>query len=315
VPLSRLELISSYGDQTLPRVRFVVHGTSNATDALSVLDAGLRFTEGRPTVSTNIIHAHDWTSNPAKQVQSWGGGQVVGEPGSVILSAIPDNNYLGYGIFTTAYIDRQLMRISGAPLRYAAGRKQLALYMSPETETARMHVEAEVANGYPLDQHPQYQIDRRYIIGSFPPGPGLDALLAQLDVEIRAMQPLDFDKFERLLKDVLRLAQPDGAVLAATAIKDIIVGTVESVLISRMRMMRWQGLQLLGFGFMEGKNAVEVTPVKDLAEQKRRMDDTGRLLASSQMFTAELAWLKPYLARQLDVMRLELDGADLQSFA
>jgi hypothetical protein len=305
MPMSRLELVSAYGDQTLFRVRFIIHGTSNATDELSIMDAGLAFTEGQPSVSTNIIHGHDWTVSP--------GEDTFGLPGSVVLCAVPPNYYLGYGVFTSAYIDRQVKRVLGAPLLYAGARKQLALYTQPETEASRLHVESEVANGYALSQHPQMLLDRRYIIGNFPPGAGFDAIVSQLDVAVRSMQPLEFDRFERAFQDILRLSEPANAVLAATAIRDIIVGTVESTVISRLRMMRWQGLQKLGYVLQEGDREVQIDPVSDIPEQHRRIDEMGRLIASSALFGAELAWLKVYVAHQLDAMKIELEGAVLES--
>lgn len=42
-------------------------------------------------MSTNIVHAQDWTVNPEKHVQSRGGGTTASDPGSVIVCAIPDN--------------------------------------------------------------------------------------------------------------------------------------------------------------------------------------------------------------------------------
>src|SRR6266566_4026694 len=97
--ISRLEVLSARGDETIGRYKWVVHGTSNATDALSITDAGLNFIEGRPTFSTNLVHAYDWTVNPEKQAQSLGRGEMVGEPGSVMLVAVPSNLYLGHGVF------------------------------------------------------------------------------------------------------------------------------------------------------------------------------------------------------------------------
>ena len=313
MPISRLELISSYGDQTLNRVRFVVHGSSNATESVSILDEGLRFVEGRPTLSTNIVHAHDWTVNPQKQAQSHGMGEVLGEPGDVMVCAVPPNLHLGYGIFTTAYVDRMLKRVSGAPLRYAAGRKQLSFYKTADTEASRVHVESEVANGYLIDQMPQLLLEPKYVIGRFAPSPVFDSVVTQLDVAVRSMQPLEYERLETSLHELFRPTIAANAAYAASAIHDIIIGTVESVVISRLRMMRWQGLALLGFTFFEGKQPVKIAPVKDLTEQQRRMDELGRTLASSALFTAELGWLKDYVAHELELMRLELEAAELES--
>jgi hypothetical protein len=264
-------------------------------------------------LSTNIIHAHDWAVKPQKQMQSLGAGTVMGEPGDVVVCMVPPELHLGYGIFTTAYVDRALKRVSGAPLRYAAGRKQLAFYKSADTEAARAHVEAEVANGYQLDQMPQQLLESKYVIGRFNSSPVFDSVLSQLDVAVRSMQPLEYARLESSLKELLWPAVPANTAYVPTAIHDIIIGTLESVMISRLRMMRWQGLARLGFSFYEGKQAVRIEPVKDMAEQRHRMDELGRTLASSALFTGDLEWLKGYVAHQLELMRMELEGAELES--
>jgi len=311
--IPRLELISSHGDQALSRVRFVLHGSSSATEAVSISDEGLRFVEGRPMLSTNIIHAHDWTMSPQKQVQSLSTGPVMGEPGDVVVCAVPADLHLGYGIFTTAYVDRALKRVSGAPLRYAGGRKQLAFYKTADTEVARVRVEAEVANGYQIGQMPQQLLETKYVIGRINPSPVFDSVVTQLDVAVRSMQPLEYARLEASLEELLRPTLPTNSAYMQIVIHDIIIGTVESVVISQLRIMRWQGLALLGFSFYEGKQAVKITPVKDMAEQRRRMDDLGRKLASSNLFTGDLEWLKSYVAHQLELMRMELEGAELES--
>ncbi len=305
MPLSRLELVSNYGDQTIGRVRYVLYSATHATDAIMVVQSGLTFVEGKPIASTNFVFAHDLV----KQVQVTG----VGEPGSVVLMAVPPNYHVGYGIFTSAYIDMQLKRVSGSPIRYAAGRKQLSLYASEQTEETRIHVEAEVANGYYLDQRPHYLIEPKYLIGVFYPNDGFDTLISELDVSTKSLEPIHFDRLESSFREVLRTPIPANGALAPSALHELVLGTVESALISRLRMMRWQGLALLGYRFLEGEHETAMPAIKDIAEQRREMDNLGRLLASSSLFDAELTWLKSYAARELDKMRVELDGAELRS--
>jgi hypothetical protein len=301
MPLSRLELISSYGDQTLSRVRFVAHGTSNATASVTIGQSGMRFTQGQPVISTNLVHAHNWTQNN------------LGEPGNVFLMAIPLNYHVGYAVFTSAYIDRQLKRVSGAPLRYAAARKQLAFYSQPDTEAERLHIESEVANGYPLEQHPQYQLESQYVVGRFHTNSSFDALVTKLGVGVRTLEPLDYDALVRSFSELLEVSSSNNDAMASTAIRDIIVGTVESVVLSTMRNMRWQGLQLLGYSFYEGRQEAKIEATGTLADHRHRMDELGRLIASSSLLATELAWLKVYIAHELELMRMELDGAELES--
>jgi hypothetical protein len=311
--LSRLELVSSYGDQSLSQVRFVAHGTANTTQTFSVEDAGLTFAEGQPVVTTNLLHARDWAISARNKDQPYDMRTDLGEPGTVLVFAVPQNFYLGYGVFTTAYIDRTLKRVSGAPIRYAGSRNHLAIYSSNETETQRVHVESEVANGYILEQHEQNVFEKRYLVGEFESSSIFDALLGEVDVCVRSLKPIDFDVAERNLASLFKVSQPANAVLVPSLIRDMIIATAESMLMSRLRIMRWQGLALLGYSFFEGKQEVKVPPVADLNEQKLRMDELGRELASSSLFTAELAWLKTYVAHELELMRVELEAAELDS--
>jgi hypothetical protein len=310
--LSRLELVSSHGDQTLANIRFAVHGSSNAMDAQSIFAGGLRFIEGRPTVSTNIVHAQDWTVNLDKQAQSLGTGSVPGSEGSVIVCAVPSNFHLGYGVFTTAYVDRALKHVSGAPLRYAASRKQLAFYLEADIEAARVHIEAEIANGFPIEQRPQFILEPKFVVGGFN-GPAFAQLVRQLDVTVRSFEPVDYSRSEEAFRDLFQPTIPANMVLAPTVMRDILIGTVESIVMSRLRMMRWQGLVLLGYSFSEGRQPIQIEPVKDMAEHRARMDDLGRRLASSALFSAELAWLKTYGTHELELMRVELEAAELES--
>jgi hypothetical protein len=70
---------------------------------------------------------------------------------------------------------------------------------------------------------------------------------------------------------------------------------------------------LLGYRFYEGDQLARIPQVKDLAEQKHRLDELGRQLASSSIFSGELAWLTTYVANAIQLMRVELEGADLES--
>jgi hypothetical protein len=302
MPLGRLELKSIFGDQTMQHTRFAVHGTSNQMDAIVIIDGGLRFAEGQAVVSTDLVYAHEWTQR----------GAEVGSGGEILILALPANYYLGYAAFTSAFVDRAAKQVLGAPLEYAAGRKKLSLYTTSDVESGRLHAEAEVASGYTLNQHPQYLVDNRYLIGRLSPGPGLDALIQQLDVAIHTFEPIDLGRYERSFADLLRLHESANSELAAAGVHSVLIGTVESIAISRLRTMRWQGLRLLGYAFLEGQRPIEVGGAATMDEQRKRMDEMGRSLASSALFVGELAWLKQYVEHELELMRLELEAADLE---
>ena len=138
MPISRLELPSFHGDQTLGEVRFVLHGSS-AASGQQILQHGLSFTEGSAVVTTNLAHAS---------------GCAV-DPGMMTVLALPREFHLGYAAFTTCYIARSVKLVMGAPLRYAGARNHLALYLDSDIEAARKRIEA--AAGLGISDQPSFQ--------------------------------------------------------------------------------------------------------------------------------------------------------------
>lgn len=308
---SRLELICAHGDQTLSRVRFVVRGSSRLASE-QMLHDGLNFIEGRAVASTNLIQAFSYAADPGKSDGSVASSSgPLGDFGAIAVVAVPAEFHLGYGVFTTAYIDRAMKMVLGAPLRYAEARKQLAFYVHDDPEASRKQIEHEIMGGFALNSRPTFTVSPRQVIGIFELGGGLKNVITQLEVSARALEPLNFAVLERALAGLFTVRESAEVVLVPTMARDLLVGTVESVILTHVRIMRWQGLALLGYRFREGHEDVAVAGLRDIAEHQRAIDEYGRRLASSSIFTGELAWLKTYVAGQLGLMRVELEGAEL----
>jgi hypothetical protein len=292
----------------ISKLQFVVHGTSNERSVQDIFMNGFRFTPGRPTVSTNLIHADDWTTNTQKQAQSLGVGTVAGEVGRVLVMKTPAGFHLGYGVFTEAFIDRAIMRVGGTPLRYAAGRKQLAWYQSADVEADRERIEMEIMNGNGWTDGPAYVVDPSDILGSFRHSPVFGSILADIQAAVGDLSALDVEVLSGYLVSELEVQGERSTEEIRQAVHELVVGTVESLVISRLRMMRWQGLAGMGYGFYEGREALQTVHEIDQATQLNRISEFEHKLAASGLFTSELAWLKPYIERQLMVMKVELGG-------
>jgi hypothetical protein len=305
----RLEVISATGDETIGRYRWVVHGASNATEAVSILDGGLSFIEGRPTFSTNLVHAHEWTVNSEKQRQSLGTGSVEGQPGKIIFLAVPSNFHLGHGTFTGAFIDRSLKHVGGQPLRYASARKQLALYTRADTEERRVHIEAEAAAGLSLEVRTHELVEPEFILGSLAPGPGVDAVIKQLGVTIGDLQELNYGSFQSALLESARPVSASKRQDLAYAIAQLLEGTVESVIMSRLRMLRWKQLATQGYSFSEGRQQVTVDVQGTPEQTVAHIEEYGRRLAESQLLSGNLSWLKAYSARRIELIKVEAEGS------
>ncbi|HSX01706.1 MAG TPA: hypothetical protein VLI05_00140 [Candidatus Saccharimonadia bacterium] len=318
--LPRLKLVSSHGDQTLSRLRFVVRGAADAREADGILAVGLHFTEGRPVVSANLARAYHWSFDTDGLPRSAAGDNqtdlvpnsqtvIPHQASDLFIFAVPPQFHVGYGAFTTAYIDRTLKRVVGAPLRYAASRRQLAFYRDDQTEAAREAIEAEVAEGYGMDQRPGFVLDAKNIVGSFSATPGLRSLLGEIEVATRAFQPLPLEQLEASLDSFFRPMDQTAEVLIASVVSDLVLSTVESAMISQLRTMRWQGLALLGYQFVEDDRPVAVVPPHSPAEQLQRLEAAERALEQPDLFAGQLAWLPTYARTELRIMRVELDEA------
>ena len=292
MPASRLELLSDHGDQTLSSVRVVLHG-SKMQASEGVFKDGLSSKEGRAIVSTNLIQTY----------------REANDSGLVTAIGLPEDFHIGNAVFTTAYIDRVTKLVYGAPLRYADARQQLALYLTAATEDARARIEAEVRRGVTLESRPNLKIDQRYVIGSFYSSSGLKSIISHIAVSVEAFEMIDFfGSLERSLKSLFEVREVAQSVLVPTMVRDVILGTVESVVLSRLRLMRWQGLAMLGYRFRQDREEVKVPQASGLADYRRQIDNCDDLIASSDLFSGELAWLRVYAANELGVMRVESDG-------
>jgi hypothetical protein len=297
VTLSRLKLISSHGDQTLPRLRFVLHVAPSAEQVADLVQRGLQYAEGRPSVLTDLTGVFE----------EWPQGS---QGGKVFVLGVPTDLSLGYGVFTTAYIDRSLKHVVGAPFKYADARQHLAFYTERDTEAARERVEAEVAEGYELDQRPTFRLDPHNIVGFFNPTPAFQSLVGRVQVALDAFQPVEFEILEQALTELFRPAEPSTAVLASSIVDELLVATIEARVMRRLRMMRWHGLKLLGYEFFDGERVVEVKPTaSSVTEQLQHIDSMQQSLDNPALFTGQLAWLKQYVATELRIMRVELDEA------
>lgn len=293
---SHLELKPAAGDETIGRLRFVLRGDTAAA-AADISVQGLRFTPGEACVSGSLATA----------------AERAGTAGRVLVLAVPTDFRVGYPVLNTAFISRADLHVIGAPRRYAAARQALSLYRGEDVETERMKIESEVFNGSPLADHPAFTLDYRNVIGGLAVNTQLESVLARLHVSAEALEAVDFTSIDSALTELFECREPAQQVLVPTTVHALAVAEVEAVVIAKLRQLRWQGLATLGYAFKEGKEPVEVAPAADVAAQHQALLGVRKRAEGSALLTGELAWLKTFTLRQLELMRIELDGAELEA--
>ncbi|MCX6741058.1 MAG: hypothetical protein NTY61_01525, partial [Candidatus Parcubacteria bacterium] len=141
---SEKRLFSSEGDETLSQTRHFLHGTTSMIDARGIEEAGLRCREGRAMLSTDLAHSLAWAAGEKRQYSESQTAVGKDEAGRVFIFRKPDELRVDYGLFTDAVVTEN--RVTGFPIKYASGRKQLALYQPGSTKDQLQKLKKEERN-------------------------------------------------------------------------------------------------------------------------------------------------------------------------
>lgn len=296
---------SAEGDRGLSDVRFVLHGNSSTKDSARIAHYGMRIQEGRATVSTDLAHALSWATTADKRVYSQSlTERAEHEVGRVFVISPPEHLKLGYGTFTSMKVDTTHGEIKGAPIKYASGRKQLAFYASDNTEVARERAEAEHTLGNDpkiLDLSPE-----NVLISLYPSDEVLD-LVSQLQAKVKAFEQPDFDESARKLTQLItsdsRNFVVDGAPVGEIA-RTLVVSTIESIAISRVRNMSLDVKRALGFKIIKEDGSQDTKVVRIDHIKKRVLALYEKAHAAD--FRLGSSWLNGYLKDQSEKMMDDL---------
>ncbi len=293
-----LKLIPSNGDLTLSRVRFVVHYLQRNHEAATQINEGLPIILGAASFATDL---------PGVLLAPSPGGNA--DLARAIIVRVPQNFHIGPGSQTAVIIDRDVKSISGYPLAYSTSRQHLALYADADIEAGRAQIEADIANGYTLEQHPTYAIDPQYLVGSIVPSSELRVLMSQLQVRAEEWRELDYGRLTHYFVQYFDAAAVSRWGAPEEILAELIRGTVESRVLARLRWLRLQGLHLLGYQLHE--SVTKLFQVSSLADHRKLLDQLERRV-ETPLFSGDLQWLASFITTQLRIMRLELDEkADL----
>lgn len=281
------------GDEALVSVSYVLHGNSSLNDSRQIIKNGLHVQEGRATVSTDLAHALRWATQAEKRQYSKSlTKRTQGEVGRIFVIKIPDTLHIGYGIFTSLSINQEQKEIKGAPIKYASGRKQLALYKTKDTEAARRNIELHKLKR-------EITLPPETIAAVVHPSQELHELMAAFEARVRRFEEPDMPKTIEALQLLLR---KDG--LADTVVAELAVSTLESITISRMRHLLLDVKRVLGYKVRREDGTFDMRQVnpESVAASVRHLYQISH--ADGFCFGPE--WLGSYLKSQSKVLLVEL---------
>lgn len=263
--------------------------------------------EGRATVSTDLAHAVRWATTAEKRLYSKSQtARDDDEIGRIFVIQVPEELHLGYGMFTSEKIDETNKEVTGAPIKYASGRKQLAFYKHNDTETSRRQIEMEHTLG---QASRQLILPPETIIASIYPSRELRDLCDHLQEHVRNFEMPDVAQFSENLTQIL-VADSRNVFLENIApdkiARQLVASTIESVAISRVRNLALDVMRALGYSVVKEGGQPDTRAV-DPAKVTQRVQELYQK-SHSETFHLGSEWLQKYLQAQSKKMMTQVNA-------
>lgn len=236
------KLLSSEGDETLEQIRYFLHGTPSMIDVRSIEEGGLRIPEGRATLSTDLAHSVAWATGKKREFSESQTATNEDTEGRIFVFKKPDGLKIDYGLFTDAVVSEH--RVTGFPLKYASGRKQLALYKPGSSRYGLQKLKKEDREIMTLPSDNIEAVIR--------PSEEIHGLVAELSQQTKRFEKIDIEKYAAKLAELLTNDNKNtikGDILKICI--DIVTSTVESITISKIRNLSLDVLVSQGYEIVE----------------------------------------------------------------
>lgn len=299
-PSSYHRIDSIEGDAGLAGVTYVLHGNSSVQDSLQITKTGLTVQEGRATVSTDLDHSLRWATlvekrRYTKSLTVKGDGEV----GQIFVIKVPDGLHIGYGVFTSMFVNLKQKEIKGAPIKYASGRKQLAFYEHEDTEKIRQSLEIKKLIK-------KISLKPEAIVAAIHPSDELNSLITSFENQVRCFEEPDISKTIDTLIRAINASNSDVMDNEGLnmAIAELVASTIESVAISRLRHLVLDVKRALGYkiiledGDLDARSVTIENVEKQVQDLHQKVHSEGFRLGSD--------WLTKYLKERSEEMLAEI---------
>ncbi len=288
-------LLSSEGDETLEQVRYFLHGTPSMLDVQNIEESGLRIPEGRATLSTDLAHSVAWATGKKREFSESKTVTNEDTEGRIFVFRKPEGLKIDYGLFTDAEISEH--RVTGFPLKYASGRKQLALY-KPESirfDLQKLKKEERDVMTLPPDN----------IEAVIRPSEEIHKLVAELSQQTKQFERIDIEKYAARLAELLTNDNKNtikGDVLKISI--DIVTSTVESITISKIRNLSLDVLASRGYEIVE--NDEPQTRQRNIQSLQTELQ-TLYEQCHQDNFNIGIDWLNTFAIKETERLRDEMN--------
>lgn len=284
---------------------FVVHGTASDEEGESIVQTGFETKHGRPTVSGDLIYALEWAQDEKKKDirsrRDHGAPLSQHDQGRIIVMRIPDTLQVDYGTGNAIEIDDDQKKISGRPMIYVGGRKQLGIYYANSSSLdQKQALEKKSIPREPLSLGPES------ICMSIMPTPDLTAVLNELKESLRQLDAPDLDQKAKELTQII-LKTPENTIASnvdvRSTVRQLLDTTLETEIVSRIRGLSRNVKIARGYTIINKGEVVKksVNP-RELLSQLNELCEKS----SQAAFTMGKPSLDRYIRQTLPALRREL---------
>lgn len=287
-------LVSSEDDETLGDVEYFLHGTNSLLDAQKIQQDGLSVREGRSTISTDLAHSLSWAMGENRHFSESETPRADNEVGKIFVIKKPNDLRVDYGLFTDAAINGT--EVTGFPLKYASGRKQLAFY---RVDTSKEELARKTA-----DERARLSIPPEQIELAIVPTKELVKSVENLSIKTKKLEVIDIDSCSKELANILRLQHTNKTFDGLTLIsRQLVVTTIESIVISKLRNLYLDILTSKGYKIFENGQ-----PQERLRELEGLKNEVTRLYGKSHEdgFDIGIEWLNKLTKTKTKFLNKEL---------
>jgi hypothetical protein len=279
-----IKLESAKGDETFSRIKYLTYEVKESEDIGSITVNGLSFKEGESVVSGTLAY-------PLSDLQT--------RSGEVVIIRRPNQPYLGFARSTTAVYDRGSKIIKGNPVEYMNSRRSLGWYSLPE-------MAVDTTQNTQTASTPNLLVAKDFIIGSIKITPSIRDIFDEIRIAAASLVELDINGIINAVSESIILL-PEFALATTNEIAhSIVYSSLESAILSNLRLMRFQGLNLLGYKFQENGVDIVLEPEVSKDQLQHQMALLEVNARKSLVLSGDLEWLRHEIDITLSMMNNEI---------
>lgn len=274
-----------------------MHGTSSEKDSNQIEIEGFNATEGRATVSADLIYALDWATEQERRKSSQSPTETSPtEQGRIVVLKVPEGYKVNYATHTNVEINDAEKEITGYPKKFASGRRQLGIY--------KIHPDVEK----------KLNIAKDNILLSIVPSKELRSILESLRESIKKLKTINIEDVVEKVCYVIR--DEKGNYINTTEdvrgiISSLVNSTIETEIMNQVRNLALDVQRVKGYKIY---NRPERIPVeKEVTKEKMQEKlNTVNNLINTPDFTTGLPSVDKYLKVQLNKLLQDLESGNLK---